>query len=82
MNRPQVSQLETVELQLSRSIARNTYTWQTNHCFELYVGSPYSNTAEYIPFPAETPPVCTAITSGVAVECSVTSANVMQFLFS
>lgn len=75
-----VSQLTEAELELFRFSGGNP--WIANHCYELFVSSPYNDPTVYSTFLAGDAPVCEAVTEGVTATCTVSRSDTLSLIFT
>lgn len=79
-----VSKISSATLQLGRS-GGTSRPWVTDHCFQLFVQSPYKVTdTNYQTFREENPPVCTPTDPnlGYKVECEVQKPDTLRVTFT
>lgn len=72
-----ISKNTKVELEMFRFSAGNA--WFADHCYELFVSSPYQDPTVYSTFQQGTPPNCEAVTTGMSVSCSSEKPDTLKF---
>ena len=66
-----VSETTDVTLTLVRKLTKED--WQADHCFQLYVQTPYTTKEIYKTFDEAKPPLCESLTDGVELTCQISS---------